>query len=51
MALQEHIAVGRRKTSTARVILRNGNGKITINAREGENISQLITAFRKYYYL
>lgn len=35
MALQEHIAVGRRKTSTARVILRNGNGKITINDREG----------------
>lgn len=36
MALQENIAVGRRKTSTARVILRNGNGKITINNREGE---------------
>ncbi len=36
MALQESISVGRRKTSTARVILRNGNGKITINNREGE---------------
>ena len=36
MALQESISVGRRKTSTARVILRNGNGKITINDREGE---------------
>ncbi len=36
MALQENIAVGRRKTSTARVILRTGNGKITINTREGE---------------
>lgn len=36
MALQENIAVGRRKTSTARVILRNGNGKITINDREGQ---------------
>jgi len=36
MALQENIAVGRRKTSTARVILRNGNGKITINNRQGE---------------
>ena len=31
----QHIAVGKRKTSTARVILRNGNGKITINDREG----------------
>lgn len=36
MALQESISVGRRKTSTARVILRNGNGKITINDRDGE---------------
>lgn len=36
MALQESISVGRRKTSTARVILRNGNGKITINDREGQ---------------
>ncbi len=36
MALQENIAVGRRKTSTARVILRAGNGKITINDRQGE---------------
>lgn len=32
--LVQYIAVGRRKTSTARVYLRPGNGSITINKRE-----------------
>jgi small subunit ribosomal protein S9 len=31
MALNYHIAIGRRKTSTARVFLKEGSGKITIN--------------------
>jgi small subunit ribosomal protein S9 len=30
------ISVGRRKTSVARVILRSGNGKITVNGKEFE---------------
>jgi small subunit ribosomal protein S9 len=33
----DKIYVGRRKRSVARVILRNGNGKITVNDREFEN--------------
>ncbi|MEE9431555.1 MAG: 30S ribosomal protein S9 [Melioribacteraceae bacterium] len=33
----DKIFVGRRKTSVARVILRNGSGKITVNKREFEN--------------
>jgi small subunit ribosomal protein S9 len=37
-ATAQHIAVGRRKTSVARIYLRpNGNGKIVINKRELEN--------------
>ena len=32
----DKIYVGRRKTSVARVILRNGDGKITVNGREFE---------------
>jgi small subunit ribosomal protein S9 len=35
--MADKIYVGRRKTSTARVILRNGSGKVTINGREFEN--------------
>lgn len=35
--MTDKIFVGRRKTSTARVILRNGNGKVIINEREFEN--------------
>jgi small subunit ribosomal protein S9 len=31
------IYIGRRKTSVARVILRNGNGKITVNGKEFEH--------------
>jgi len=34
--MADQIYVGRRKTSVARVILRNGNGKITINGKEFE---------------
>lgn len=34
--MAEKIFVGRRKTSVARVILRNGNGKITVNDQEFE---------------
>ena len=30
------IYIGRRKTSVARIILRNGNGKITVNGKEFE---------------
>lgn len=34
--MADQIFVGRRKTSVARVILRNGNGTITVNSREFE---------------
>ncbi len=34
--MADKVFVGRRKTSVARVILRNGNGKITINGKEIE---------------
>jgi len=34
--MADQIYVGRRKTSVARVILRNGNGKITVNGKEFE---------------
>ncbi len=34
--MTDTIYIGRRKTSVARVILRNGNGKITINGKEFE---------------
>ncbi|NWF51185.1 MAG: 30S ribosomal protein S9 [Ignavibacteriaceae bacterium] len=34
--MADNIFVGRRKTSVARVILRNGTGKITINDKEFE---------------
>ena len=33
MALQQNYGTGRRKSSTARVFLRKGNGKITVNDR------------------
>jgi small subunit ribosomal protein S9 len=35
--MADKIYIGRRKTSVARVILKNGNGKITINDKEFEN--------------
>ena len=34
--MSDQIYVGRRKTSVARVILRSGNGKITVNGKEFE---------------
>ena len=34
--MADQIFVGRRKTSVARVILRSGNGKITVNGKEFE---------------
>ena len=37
MATIEYYATGRRKTSTARVFLRPGNGTITVNHREFTN--------------
>jgi len=35
--MADKIYVGRRKTSVARVILRNGSGKVTVNKRNFEN--------------
>lgn len=37
MSLIQYYGTGRRKTSTARVFLRPGNGTITVNAREFDN--------------
>ena len=37
MATTEHYGTGRRKTSTARVFLRPGSGKITVNDRSLES--------------
>jgi small subunit ribosomal protein S9 len=37
LATTEHYGTGRRKTSTARVFLRPGTGKITVNARSLES--------------
>jgi small subunit ribosomal protein S9 len=34
--MSDQIYIGRRKTSVARVILRNGSGKITVNGKEFE---------------
>ena len=39
--MADKIFVGRRKTSVARVILRNGSGKVTVNKREFENFFPL----------
>ncbi|AFH48409.1 Ribosomal protein S9 [Ignavibacterium album JCM 16511] len=35
--MADKIYVGRRKTSVARVILKNGSGKVTVNGREFED--------------
>ena len=35
--MADKIFIGRRKTSVARVILKNGSGKITVNNKEFEN--------------
>jgi small subunit ribosomal protein S9 len=39
----DKIYIGRRKTSVARVILRNGNGKVTVNKREFEKAFPQLT--------
>ena len=39
----QHIAVGRRKTSVARVILKPGSGAITVNRKKFENFFPLET--------
>ena len=39
--MADKIFVGRRKNATARVILRSGSGKVTINKREFENFFPL----------
>jgi small subunit ribosomal protein S9 len=40
--MADRIYLGRRKTSVARVILRSGNGKITINGKEFERAFPLL---------
>jgi small subunit ribosomal protein S9 len=40
--MAEQIFVGRRKTSVARVILRNGNGKITVNDKSFEHMFPML---------
>ncbi len=45
-ALSQSIAVGRRKTSTARVYLRPGTGKVVVNKRPLETYFQLETQRR-----
>ena len=42
--MADKIYVGRRKTSVARVILRTGNGKITVNGSEFEKAFPLLTS-------
>ena len=39
--MADKLYVGRRKTSVARVYLRNGSGKVTVNDREFENFFPL----------
>ena len=41
--MTDKIYIGRRKTSVARVILRNGNGKVTVNKREFEKAFHQLT--------
>jgi len=40
----DQIFVGRRKTSVARIILKNGNGKITVNGKEFEKAFPLLVS-------
>ena len=40
----DRIYIGRRKTSVARVIMRSGNGKITINGKEFEKAFPLLVS-------
>jgi len=40
----DRIFIGRRKTSVARVILRSGNGKVTVNGKEFEKAFPLLVS-------
>ena len=40
----DRIYIGRRKTSVARVIMRSGNGKITVNRKEFEKAFPLLVS-------
>lgn len=40
----DRIFIGRRKTSVARIILKNGNGKITVNGKEFEKAFPLLVS-------
>ena len=42
--MAERIYIGRRKTSVARIILKNGNGKITVNGKEFEKAFPLLVS-------
>ena len=42
--MADQIFIGRRKTSVARIILKNGNGKITVNGKEFEKAFPLLVS-------
>lgn len=42
--MAEKIYIGRRKTSVARVILKSGNGKVTVNGREFETAFPMLVS-------
>lgn len=42
--MADKIFIGRRKTSVARVILKNGNGKITVNGKEFETAFPMLVS-------
>jgi small subunit ribosomal protein S9 len=42
--MAERIYIGRRKTSVARVILKSGNGKVTVNGREFETAFPMLVS-------
>jgi len=42
--MADKIYIGRRKTSVARVILRNGDGKVTVNGKEFERAFPLLVS-------
>ena len=42
--MADRIFIGRRKTSVARIILKSGNGKITVNGKEFEKAFPLLVS-------
>jgi len=42
--MADRIYIGRRKTSVARIILKSGNGKITVNGKEFEKAFPLLVS-------